>query len=350
MAYLVDLLKQKPLDIEEPEIVEESNIKDMIAFMLMGSSQSKEIPYGLETDKLLKYPSTGDLNSNIMESIRMEEGEKLQCGLGPRHSPICLNPKAVRRWTRAGQAINNLDPESEFAIKADDEKGVKVKACKGLRLDDTSLPDQWHEISRDKSFKTFTIFTDSFDNGFAQVDGVLLSLIYDGVHLTAWYYSFVTRSEQLLWRISGIIVMAQFLLQWWSGTCIFGFLIFMRPAMILCIFVRVFLVIESFISLRHAPLGVYTAVPWVQSIPHIWLLSHLCWFFWHPSSESLPLGFHSHKTPAYGFHTETWNLRRHFKREQRKFSCIKESIKKGSRQSRTIRKIKTIFSLLMDSI
>ena len=249
--------------------MEESNIKDMVAFMFMGTRESKSAFYRLETDEVLKYPSTGDLNNNVVENIRMERGEKLQCGLGPRNSLIVLDPKAVRRWTRTGQAINNLDPKSEFAIKADGEEGVKVRACKGLRLDETSLPDQWDTLSGDKSMKTFTIFIGDLGDGFVRIGGVLLSWIYGGVHLTAWHYPFVTRSEQLLWRISGITVMAQFLLQWWSVTLTFACLIFMRPAMVLCIFVRVFLITESFISLRHAPLGVYAAVPWVQSIPHI---------------------------------------------------------------------------------
>lgn len=32
---------------------------------------------------------------------------------------------------------------------------------------------------------------------------------------------------------------------------------------------RLYLVTESFLSLRHVPIGAYAAVPWVQTIPHI---------------------------------------------------------------------------------
>ena len=32
---------------------------------------------------------------------------------------------------------------------------------------------------------------------------------------------------------------------------------------------RAFLVVESFISLRKVPLGVYSAVQWAQAIPHV---------------------------------------------------------------------------------
>lgn len=34
-------------------------------------------------------------------------------------------------------------------------------------------------------------------------------------------------------------------------------------------FGRVFIVVESFISLRHVPVGVYEGVGWAQYIPHL---------------------------------------------------------------------------------
>lgn len=36
----------------------------------------------------------------------------------------------------------------------------------------------------------------------------------------------------------------------------------------LYIFSRVFIIVESFISLRHVPVGVYTNVGWSKYIPH----------------------------------------------------------------------------------
>ena len=32
---------------------------------------------------------------------------------------------------------------------------------------------------------------------------------------------------------------------------------------------RIYIVLEAFLSLRHVPLGVYAAIPWAQSIPHL---------------------------------------------------------------------------------
>ena len=38
---------------------------------------------------------------------------------------------------------------------------------------------------------------------------------------------------------------------------------------LLYILSRLYIVVEAFISLRHVPIGVYAAVPWVQAIPHV---------------------------------------------------------------------------------
>ena len=38
---------------------------------------------------------------------------------------------------------------------------------------------------------------------------------------------------------------------------------------LLLVFARVFIVVESFISLRHVPLGVYIYVRWAKYIPHL---------------------------------------------------------------------------------
>ena len=45
--------------------------------------------------------------------------------------------------------------------------------------------------------------------------------------------------------------------------------IFLTPLLILYALSRIYIVVESFISLRHVPIGVYAAIPWVQDIPHI---------------------------------------------------------------------------------
>lgn len=240
----------------------------------MGSIPSKEDKSKPETNEVLKYPSTGHLDTNMMGSdrVRIQRGKKLESGLGPRRLSADLSLKSVWRWTRAAQAIDNLNPQSGFAIEAQGENGIEVTPCKGLRTKDTSLPEHWFEINGSKVYTMLRMAFGRLDEGFGFFAGVLLSLVYGGVHLTAWNYPFASKPEQLMWRISGISVMAQYPLYWTTFCCMWSetLMFFMASGItILFIFARVYLVTESFISLRHAPLGVYAAVPWVQSIPHV---------------------------------------------------------------------------------
>ncbi|MCJ1270800.1 hypothetical protein MMC22_010697 [Lobaria immixta] len=119
----------------------------------------------------------------------------------------------------------------------------------------------------------------------------ILPLIYGGIHLAAWNFDFPSHVESILWKVSSFIIMGlipvvvllfllgvfvgEYLTSWNTflsveenieiayvmGLAILGFLLYG--------FARIFLVVESFISLRHVPIGVYAAVPWVQNIPHV---------------------------------------------------------------------------------
>ena len=158
----------------------------------------------------------------------------------------------------------------------------------------------------------------------------LLGILYGAVHLTLWNYEFATPTEILLWRISATtllavpsllfatfiaLVPAVAVRECWklrskkkqsdphprSSTWLVGnrlkdfltsvcdwpqvilggvfFLILAFLGIILAIsiiagallfvFARIFIVVESFISLRHVPLGVYVHVGWAKYIPHL---------------------------------------------------------------------------------
>ena len=116
---------------------------------------------------------------------------------------------------------------------------------------------------------------------------VVLSLVYGGIHLATWNFAFASKTEHLLWKIACIDIMATVPI---GFPCILGleFLIFpfttgrstwnlyrrLSQAIIFALSVpyalsRIYIVAESFIGLRHVPIGVYAAVPWVQAIPHV---------------------------------------------------------------------------------
>ena len=151
----------------------------------------------------------------------------------------------------------------------------------------------------------------------------LLCSFYGGIHLALWSYDFPSRVESLLWRISGVtLVLVQALVVpvplfyiakkkyknysrrrrqadlppplptsidwlqkffakfcsgvrskkecWWKYLFRYGLVCLGGPVALMYIFARVFIVVESFISLRHVPIGVYEGgLGWSRYIPHL---------------------------------------------------------------------------------
>ena len=121
---------------------------------------------------------------------------------------------------------------------------------------------------------------------------VVLSLVYGGIHLATWNFAFPSKTEHLLWKIACIDIMATVpigvlcllgldsvmpLMYPWTfhGRYVFStdsYIPFWAIFYVLSVpyaLSRIYLVVESLIGLRHVPIGVYAAVPWVQAIPHV---------------------------------------------------------------------------------
>lgn len=145
---------------------------------------------------------------------------------------------------------------------------------------------------------------------------LFLASLYGGIHLALWNYDFPTPVESLLWRISAttlgsapvLIILVALLFtasyryedfsssrrgpgltdwvkkifprfcsavshmwkSWGEGVILYMFLQGFVLAAIVYIFARIFIVVESFISLRHVPIGVYEGgLGWSKYIPHL---------------------------------------------------------------------------------
>lgn len=134
-----------------------------------------------------------------------------------------------------------------------------------------------------------------------------LTAVYGGVHLAAWNFQFSSRAESILWRTACVVIMgsspfllalptynflgnyvslmpiSQFMasenndriphVPFWLKILIFIIRLCAKAfavSLSLCYAAsRLYLVVESFLSLRHVPIGVYAAVPWVQNLPHV---------------------------------------------------------------------------------
>jgi len=122
---------------------------------------------------------------------------------------------------------------------------------------------------------------------------LLLPAIYGGVHLTALRYEFPTPIESKLWATSCYIIMLGLLCACGAGIfsaasleklCsrwpsvqdgIFGKVVgialyaFLALALPIYAASRFFIIIESFLSIRSLPVGVYWIPAWLQMFPHL---------------------------------------------------------------------------------
>lgn len=273
---------------------------------------------------------------------------------------LSLSKKDCLRWERAGSAFKQETEQTRTSLRESTPPKIAlntehrtnfISLCKQneklgncylmdrcrnirgtdvLRVLETSI-----EINRESTVMLLAIFT--------------LMLLYSASHLALWNNQFPTRTEKIMWRISGIalasvpglflgltiaifalVILYVFRESWlkqkerhrrvtsresketglsamaatwetpeypsvtyWTfvwlrekfqsllhamwvtivGVSVFVFVpVYLGVIFAFCIlypFGRVFIVVESFISLRHVPVGVYEGVGWAQYIPHL---------------------------------------------------------------------------------
>jgi hypothetical protein len=228
--------------------------------------------------------------SSRKRSCKIEPGQSLPCGLGLEHDSeiwLRLSDKDVQRWTRATEALRQ-EPD-------------KYK------------PGQSLELHRDQLQKRSENFQDRPFN-VNEVQDVLLStmdkdplfwlmlialpMVYGSVHLTAWNFDFPSRVEQIMWRVACIIIaggipgslVALIIIvvlcavgdgiseEGWTEKLVEGWLVLILGSVVLGLLMgsvalyfgaRLFVIVESFISIRRLPLGVFVTVHWANYIPHL---------------------------------------------------------------------------------
>ena len=110
------------------------------------------------------------------------------------------------------------------------------------------------------------------------------TMVYGGLHALAWSAHFHSPIEQLLWRISSVIVMggiptfyAVLRFCCFAMIEIITVILFTKqllfavfsPIAIAYVLARLYLVVECFIQLSHLPAGVYEVPEWSAYFPHI---------------------------------------------------------------------------------
>ena len=229
----------------------------------------------------------------------LTSGQALACGVGPALSvhniwgtldeyqhngalQISLTSRDVRRWTLASRAARRIGEE----LYRDSPKGSV-----------NYLTFNQHSIFLDRKGLQagFYAYFIAWASG-GLVAALVVCMFYGAAHTTAWAFNFPTYTEKLLWRIACIDTIAGVI----SLLSVFSVVIFYYEhgrRMLLKSFIarekgimpilyrmviligllnfpvfllaRFYIIVESFISLRHVQLGVYQTVEWTDYIPHL---------------------------------------------------------------------------------
>lgn len=198
------------------------------------------------------------------------------------HLQISLTAKDVRRWTLAARAARRIGEELYY---------------------DSPTPSVNYF-----TFYTHSIFLDrkglqagfyAYFCGWASgglVAALAVCMFYGAAHATAWAFVFPTHVERLLWRIACVDTIAGVI----SLLAVFSVVVFLHehgrkllwksfftrePGVLswlyrlvvlfglvnfpLFVLSRIYIITETFVSLRHVPLGVYQTVQWTDYIPHL---------------------------------------------------------------------------------
>ena len=229
--------------------------------------------------------------------------------LAPKPKPKYLSAKDVRRWNYLSKLLHQsylpegvdrqiLHNLSTYNLSADD---INIGSNPGTNVfyllcnidilyrNDENLAFHQPNFLEHTRGNFFEKVLNMIGNSILSLLLIALPIAYGGIHLAAWNFQFASNIEHLLWKIACIIIMTTCIAITMTFLClslleeltrkfrlfsikqILAFLREKTPFVLLSFYSlsRTYLLIESFISLRYAPIGVFATVPWVQSIPHI---------------------------------------------------------------------------------
>ncbi|KAL8704170.1 MAG: hypothetical protein Q9201_002668 [Fulgogasparrea decipioides] len=226
-------------------------------------------------------------------------GQALPCGIGPALSvlnrwatsedyhhngrlEISMTSKDVLRWRLAAQALRRIG-EDLYRDSPTGSANYFTFYAHNIFLDRKGLQAGFYAYFR------------AWASG-GLIAALVICMFYGAAHCTAWNFNFPTPTERLLWRIScvdtvaGVIsLLALFSLSVWlnehearslikafftqeSGITSWLYRLIITIGVLnipLFTLSRIFIIVETFISLRHVHKGVYRTVDWTDYIPHI---------------------------------------------------------------------------------
>jgi hypothetical protein len=238
-----------------------------------------------------RLPEIGTLLSIHRPSKLCFRASRPLCRVEESNEDCAEDEAAIPYDLRWADASNDNCTEDEVAMRT--KEGKELISSRASNLQDKGLQAVLCVASMSRSFG----YDDGQGSSLALVIG--LTSAYGGIHMVAWNCVFPSVLEHWIWRISCIALVLfawpvmlytcvdsllrrlatrrgwgisgqlsesaeLFLMPFWTFFSGFSMLIISYTA---C--ARIFIVVESFISLRSVPIGVYATVPWANYIPHI---------------------------------------------------------------------------------
>ena len=264
----------------------------------------------------LRIVDETSIESQKDEKLPVQSQEVLKCMIGPkpnRYRPLVLSKRDIKRYCHAAEALRKNPIQHFYQFEKPTPNQPPVCDLLYLKRDKAWTHSTVSLVPRNTNFpnrnfrhtQIFALLGNSlFDFGIWI--WCALPVAYGGIHLSAWNFEFPSAVERLLWKIAAICTMAgipvSFLVcfalalmgivavivepkessksrpidsidfTWLFEMPIWVILglavVYGGLAALLYLLSRIFLVVESLISLRHVPIGAYAAIPWVQDIPH----------------------------------------------------------------------------------
>ncbi|KAL8758101.1 MAG: hypothetical protein Q9199_001734 [Rusavskia elegans] len=205
-------------------------------------------------------PGTG---IKLRSTVKLEETVRQASGFDPALPSLCLTKQDINRWVMAKRAAELI-----HALQSSDGDDFRDEA---FTRRCTAMPDIFdfvgvlYELPRALALSA-------------------AAMVYGGLHALAWFAHFHSPTEQLLWRISSVVIMSGIptltaiykigrlitSYNWRHDEhvqlSLFWLILLGTIAYILA---RLYLVIECFIQLSHLPAGVYEVPEWSSYFPHI---------------------------------------------------------------------------------
>lgn len=319
----------KPLDIEQPTPISALSVQDTVAFLYMKSKDLRPLyrpnrsnkaethylnivvastgpmpdPTDEKGSKNEKDPKTEPKNANKFERAALSHTLEQVLELLPnfrgdnsRSDPESTPSTRVKvelgkDETHAETSIQNL--HETITLYGEDIRRWTLAAD----LLKASLPDNNEEsqnriVRRSRNWPTIDLRPGDFDWKLLVALNAS-SVLYGGLHALVWNADFINRAQQHMWRLASSFVICFVPL----STCVLliedlltvggeykfkvmtrvnKFMyryqlwqIFLASGLGAYMWARVYLVVESFISLGHSPAGVYDLPLWSSYVPHI---------------------------------------------------------------------------------